>query len=167
MLVLAAENTHSRTYPALPESVPDARAFAARAAVRAGARSDVIDSLRLAVSEATTNVVLHAYDGTPGELQVTVAVADQELWVLVADDGRGHQSVPDSPGLGWGLALIANACQDFLITERSGGGTELRMGFPLPAAERVAATARTGRFSSILGDRRSRTGDRAARPRPR
>jgi anti-sigma regulatory factor (Ser/Thr protein kinase) len=91
----------------------------------------VVDSVRLAVSEAVTNVVLHAYLNRPGEVRLTVAVTEGEFWVLVTDDGRGHQTTPVSPGLGWGLALIANACQDFMVMERSGGGTELCMSFPL------------------------------------
>jgi anti-sigma regulatory factor (Ser/Thr protein kinase) len=105
----------------------------------------VIESVRLAVSEAVTNAVLHAYDDNPdeagprGEVQVTLALAQGEFWVLVADEGHGHQSAPSSPGLGWGLALIADACRHFLITERSGGGTELRMGFSLGARPQVAA----------------------------
>jgi serine/threonine-protein kinase RsbW/stage II sporulation protein AB (anti-sigma F factor) len=91
----------------------------------------VIDSVRLAVSEAVTNAVVHAYRDGLGDVRLTLAAAEGEFWVLVSDDGRGHQSTPMSPGLGWGLALIANACQDFMIMERSAGGTELWMGFAL------------------------------------
>ena len=127
--MLAIRNTRSRSYTALPASVGDARNWAAGAALEAGATPDVVEAVRLAVSEAVTNVVLHAYPEAPGEVHLTLAVADGEFWVLVADEGRGHQSRPTTPGLGWGLALIADACQDFMITERSGGGTELRMGF--------------------------------------
>lgn len=129
--MLAVRNTRSQSYSATPEAVTEARRWVAEAAARAGAEPDVVEAVRLAVSEAVTNVVLHAYRDGPGEVRVTLAVAEGEFWVLVADSGRGHQSDPRSPGLGWGLPLIANACQDFMITEPSGGGTELRMGFPL------------------------------------
>lgn len=108
----------------------------------------MVDSVRLAVSEAVTNAVLHAYGEAPGEVHVTLAIADEEFWILVADDGCGHQSVPASPGLGLGLALIADACQHFLITERSGGGTELRMGFPLDEVERRSPRVGAERLSS-------------------
>lgn len=131
---IVVQNTLSEVYPATAESVPLARRWATRFAERAGAHPETVEAVRLAVSEAATNVVLHAYHDTretPGTLQMTAAVADDELWVLVADDGEGHQSVPTHPGLGWGLAVIANACEKFLITERSGGGTELRMRFRL------------------------------------
>lgn len=131
MIVLALRNTRSQSYSAVPDSVTEARRWAADAAACAGAGPDVIDSVRLAVSEAVTNVVLHAYRDGPGDVRLTLAAAEGEFWVLVSDDGRGHQSTPTSPGLGWGLALIANACQDFMIMERSCGGTELWMGFAL------------------------------------
>lgn len=133
-MVVAVQNTFSEAYPATPESVPRARRWATSFAEEAGAQPDTVEAVRLAVSEAVSNVVLHAYRDDPGMLQMTAAVAEDELWVLVADEGEGHQSAPVHPGLGWGLALIADACEKFLITERSGGGTELRMRFPLQAA---------------------------------
>lgn len=130
-MAVAVRNTLSEIYPATAESVPHARRWGAEFAVRSGADSETVEAVKLAVSEAVTNVVLHAYCAAPGELQLTLAVAADELWVLVADDGRGHQSAPLEPGLGWGLALIADACEELMVTERSGGGTELRMRFPL------------------------------------
>lgn len=133
-MVVAVRNTFSETYPATPESVPRARTWATSLAQRAGARPETVEAVRLAVSEAVSNVVLHAYRDRPGTVQMTAATADDELWVLVADDGDGHQRVPLHPGLGWGLALIADACEKFLITERSGGGTEVRMRFRLEPA---------------------------------
>lgn len=135
-MVVAVRNTLSEVYPATAESVVAARNLAADFAAESGAPTDTVESVRLAVSEAVTNVVLHAY--APGEgsgpqtVQVTLALTGDEMWILVADDGRGHQADPISPGLGWGLALIADASDDFLITERSGGGTELQMRFGLP-----------------------------------
>jgi anti-sigma regulatory factor (Ser/Thr protein kinase) len=131
-MVVAVRNTLSEVYPATADSVTHARRWAADFAAWSGADSETVEAVKLAVSEAVTNVVLHAYGNAPGELQLTLAVAEHELWALVADNGRGHQSAPLKPGLGWGLALIADACETFVITERSGGGTELRMRFPLP-----------------------------------
>jgi serine/threonine-protein kinase RsbW len=141
-MVVALRNTISEVYPATAESVPCARRWATNFAAEAGANQETVNSVRLAVSEAVTNVVMHAYAGA-GEFQLTVAVAEKELWVLVADDGRGHQRIPDEPGLGWGLPLIADAADRFVITERSGGGTELRMHFALdsPVTRRRASGA--------------------------
>ncbi len=141
-MMVAARNTVSQVYPATAESVTRARRWAADLACALGADVRTVDEVRLAISEAVTNVVMHAYPEAPGEVQVTLAVADDELWLLVADDGRGHQTVPDTPGLGWGLALIADAADNFMITERSGGGTELQICFELKARARSQSSRR-------------------------
>ena len=131
-MLVAVRHSLSEVYPATPESVPAARSSAAEFAADAGASPEIVEAVRLAVSEAVTNVVVHAYRGRPGDVHLTAAIAERELWVLVSDSGCGHQTAAERPGLGWGLALIAEASRDFLIAERANGGTELRMRFGLP-----------------------------------
>jgi anti-sigma regulatory factor (Ser/Thr protein kinase) len=67
---------------------------------------------------------------------VTAGQASDELWVLIADQGRGHQSPSPNPGLGFGLGIIAHECDELVILERSGGGTEVRMRFMLKRKSR-------------------------------
>ena len=121
-------------------------------AASAGAADWQLDGIRLAASEALTNVVLHAYPARPGEIHVTAGVAGNEFWVLIADDGRGIKAGPESDGLGLGLALIAQLTDDYAIVERSSGGTELQLRF-------VLAPGRSG------GDRQPR-GSRLSASRP-
>jgi anti-sigma regulatory factor (Ser/Thr protein kinase) len=122
------------SYPAAPLSVTLARAAVGELAEQAGADRSRLDCIRVAVSEAVTNAVVHAYPGTPGAVHVTAGVADFELWVLVADDGDGFQAPSPRPGLGWGLPLIADASDSLVIAERAEGGTEIRMHFKLADA---------------------------------
>jgi len=122
------------TYRARPESVGEARAALADFARQAGATPEQVDGVRLAVSEAVTNAVLHAYRGAPGAIQVTAAIAGAELWILVADDGGGMQPRAERPGLGLGLGLISQVCDDMAIVSRSGGGVEVRILFKLAVA---------------------------------
>ena len=99
-----------------------------------GIEGERLDAVRLAASEALSNVVLHAYDESdPGYLHLTARVVGDELWVIVADDGRGHNATPIRPGLGWGLAFITDAADEFTMAERADGGSEARMVFRLPA----------------------------------
>lgn len=119
------------TLPARPESVRIAREAAADHAQQHGAGQEQLDAVRLAVSEAVTNVVLHAYRDQPGLVHLSVVRAEQELWVLVGDDGCGFSVRRDSPGLGLGLVVIARLCEELAVVKRSTGGTELRMRFPL------------------------------------
>ena len=124
----------SRSYPAIHSSVPEARRAVAALARSVGASRSQVDAIKLAVSEAVTNAVLHAYPGQPGAVHVTAAVTGDELWVLVADDGCGLETMARRPGLGLGLALIAQSAEDFTVSRRSSRGIELRMRFPLTPA---------------------------------
>ena len=122
-----------RSLPAVPGSVPELRGALADFALCAGASPTVIEQIRLAISEAVTNVVLHAYVGAeaPGPVHVTAHVADSSVTVVVADDGRGMVPRLDSPGLGLGLALIAHAAESLDVHDGDPAGTRLRMTFPL------------------------------------
>jgi anti-sigma regulatory factor (Ser/Thr protein kinase) len=78
----------------------------------------------LVISEAVTNVVLHAYrHREPGSVRMKATVADGLLTVVVADDGIGMSPRSDSPGLGVGLALIRRLAQD--VDVEIDGGTRL------------------------------------------
>src|SRR5689334_4823825 len=60
------------SWPATPEHVRDARACVTQLAQRAGLSFESLEGVRLAVSEAVANVVVHGYrDGDVG--RVTVA----------------------------------------------------------------------------------------------
>jgi len=91
------------------------------------ARADIA----LAVSEACTNVVMHAYIDAPapGSLTVEASHHDGELLVAVRDEGRGMLPRTDSPGLGLGLSLIGRLSQQVEIGQNGACGTELRLTF--------------------------------------
>ena len=104
--------------PAVPESAPSVR----HAVIR---MLDGLDfdlwPVGIVVSEAVTNVVLHAYrDGESGRVRVSASLQDSVLTLVVADDGVGISPNPDSPGLGVGLALIGSLAEHMEI-QRDGG----------------------------------------------
>ncbi len=122
----------NQSYLAVAETVPLARRAVTDVAAVAGAGGERLEEIRLAVSEALTNAVVHAYRGDqPGHFHVTAAVASGELWVLISDDGRGLHAYNDSRGLGIGLSLISGLSDDFAIVTRASGGTEVQMRFDL------------------------------------
>jgi serine/threonine-protein kinase RsbW len=119
------------SYPAIPSSVPLARSAVVAFAETLCATSEQLDAIRLATSEALTNVVQYAYPARSGAIHVTAREAGGELWVLIADSGCGIHAGRDSEGLGLGLALIAQVTDGFSVVERSTGGTEVRLRFVL------------------------------------
>jgi anti-sigma regulatory factor (Ser/Thr protein kinase) len=125
----------SKVWPAVASSVGEARSAVAAFAKSAGATADSLAAVSLAVSEAVTNAVLHAYldHDTPGIVEVRARCEDENVVVVVADEGRGMLPRTDSPGLGLGLPLIAQMTQSLEVHDRQGGGTEIRMSFALDA----------------------------------
>jgi anti-sigma regulatory factor (Ser/Thr protein kinase) len=94
-----------------------------------GLDPEVLDDIRLAVSEACANVVVHAYPDNEGLLVVRVFVSDDTVEVTVRDRGSGMAPRTDSPGLGVGLPLIASLSRTLELSAPPGRGTEVRMAF--------------------------------------
>jgi anti-sigma regulatory factor (Ser/Thr protein kinase) len=115
--------------PAHPGSAREARQAVAGLLEHAAAQRH---GVMLAVSEAVTNAVLHAYrDGRPpGRVRVRAELAGDALAVEVADDGMGLTPRAESPGIGLGLPTIGAVADDLEI-DADGGGTVVRMRFDL------------------------------------
>lgn len=138
--MLIAGETISDSYPAVPDTVGHARDALTNFARAAGADSERLEAVRLAASEAVTNAVMHAYGpDEQGTVQVSASYVENELWLLVADTGKGLRPRSNSPGLGLGLALIAQLADEFQILSRGSGGTELRLRFKLASRKRPPA----------------------------
>ncbi|HET8535576.1 MAG TPA: ATP-binding protein [Solirubrobacteraceae bacterium] len=97
---------------------------------------DDTSRVALAVSEAMTNVVLHAYleSPEPGDMRVVACDKPDRLVVVVRDYGDGMRPRTDSPGLGMGLPLITQMTDDLQIEAAQEKGTLLRMHFMKPLA---------------------------------
>jgi serine/threonine-protein kinase RsbW len=114
---------------AVARSVGDARRRVAAFAAEVGADRDLQARVALAVTEAVTNVVMHAYRGRASRpLHVAADFEDGGLEVVVADEGEGLRP-RRSPGLGAGLGIIAETCDEVVVREREGAGIELWMRF--------------------------------------
>jgi anti-sigma regulatory factor (Ser/Thr protein kinase) len=130
---------YERALPAVPVAVGrmrhEADAALERLAVPKLRRHDVA----LVLSEAAANVVVHAYVGEPpGLLYTLLAVSGPNLLLDVCDRGRGMVPNPDSPGLGVGLALMAQLSDGLDIVPKEEGGlrvTAVFRGVPEPGIE--------------------------------
>ncbi len=119
------------TYPSTPSGVGAMRREVAAFADRAGMGEDGVGDVQLAVSEAATNAVVHAYRESDGRLHVRAHVEGMELIVVVVDTGSGLAPRADSPGLGLGMPLMASVTTRFQVVSQ-GKGTEVQMAFALP-----------------------------------
>lgn len=92
---------------------------------------ELLDDLKTAVSEACNNVVLHAYQGQPGPMVVSVFVEPERIRVTVADEGLG-QVAPGPPwhrAEGVGLSLIRALAAEVSLSGMAKGGTVVGMDF--------------------------------------
>ncbi len=123
--------------PALAEEVIGVRQAAVQVSRANGVPDERLEDLGLAVSEAVTNAVIHAFRARdPGTVTIAIdVIAGALVEVAVRDHGSGTSRRTDSPGLGLGLGLIAGVADQ--VEHRlppDGTGFELSMCFRFDVA---------------------------------
>jgi serine/threonine-protein kinase RsbW len=118
--------------PAVPDSIAVIRQTVSGICEALGADARTVGDIKLAATEACTNVVLHAYaGGDVGTIEVGAYATEAELRLLVRDRGAGMTPAPMVESLGLGLPLIAALTSTLTIVEPDDGGTEISMTFAL------------------------------------
>ena len=122
------------TVPSTAENIPLVRHAVAGFLDGHEMSDELASDVLLAVTEACTNVVQHAYRGSPpsgGEIEVSAEYVSSELTIAVRDRGLGFAPRVDSPGLGLGLPVIAALTRNVEIRPLPPSGTEVVMTFML------------------------------------
>ena len=139
----SAQNGHNHgqairlTIPAKPEYITLGRlALTGIARLRAEPLSaEVLGDLKLALTEACTNSVRHAYGGAAGHVHIVYELHSDRLVVEVSDSGEGFEpatarvATPGTDELaegGLGIAIIEALSDELEIGEGDGGGSRLR-----------------------------------------
>jgi anti-sigma regulatory factor (Ser/Thr protein kinase) len=118
------------TLPARPENVAVIRHVLGAFAEALRLPPELVEDMRLAVTEACTNVVRHAYrDGEPGPIDVVIHPDGDRLELIVADRGRGLGPSPDVAGPGLGLPLIAALADSVQLDHSQSRGSRVAMSF--------------------------------------
>lgn len=125
----------SITLPAVPENVAVVRHAVAGLAEQLGMEEPRVGDLKTVITEACMNVVVHAYGGEAGPLEVEAAVEGSDLSVTVKDFGEGIRPHLETDGgsLRIGLTLIAALSGSFEISGGVDRGTRITMRMPLAA----------------------------------
>lgn len=123
--------------PARAANVALARATVAAFAAGLPFTVDELEDLKMAVSEAVSNVVLHAYPGgAEGDVNLRATIAGDRLEVVVEDQGAGisdvaqarepaFTTVPDRMGLGF--VLMENFVDSVEVQSEPGRGTKVTL----------------------------------------
>jgi serine/threonine-protein kinase RsbW len=119
------------TLPARPENVAVIRHVLGAFAEALQLPAELVEDMRLAVTEACTNVVRHAYRGSePGPIDVVIRPNGERLELIVADYGSGLGSAtPDLAGPGLGLPMIAALADTVEIEHAPSRGSRVAMSF--------------------------------------
>jgi serine/threonine-protein kinase RsbW len=104
---------------------------------------ETLADLKLALTEACSNSVRHAYAGGQGAVEILYELHDDRLAIEVVDDGAGFGDTraqgagDDLVEGGLGIAIIRAIADEFELGPRNGGrGSRLRFVKLLPEAGR-------------------------------
>jgi len=121
------------TIPAKAEFIVLGRlALTSLARVQALSDEEVSD-LKLALTEACTNAVQHAYSDDGGVVQIDYRLYPDRIVIEVSDSGGGFEPPERAPSEdelltegGLGIAIIRALADELEIGDRPGGGSTLR-----------------------------------------
>jgi len=134
---MVAENRVIVELAAIPENVGVARLMAAMVAAQADFTVAEVDEVKLAVSEAVTNAIVHGYRGDSRQMvRMEAALEDGELVITVTDSGRGIEDVAlamqpavttDPERMGLGFSFMEAHMDQVEVTSQVGQGTRVVM----------------------------------------
>lgn len=146
-----SQNGFKLEIPALSENEAFARQVICSFAARLDPTIEELSDLRVVVSEAVTNCVVHAYKGIgeSGNIQITVRITQKGvLKVRIKDTGCGMADIercmqplyttdPEGERGGMGLPIMKSLSQKFAVRSKPGKGTTVafEMQFGHPATE--------------------------------
>jgi serine/threonine-protein kinase RsbW len=123
------------TFPAKPEYITLGRLALTGLARVLPLSEELLADLKLALTEAASNSVRHAYAGGEGAVQIAYELSGDRLAIEVADEGEGFvhtegQDAEDFENLsegGLGIAIIRTIADELEIRSRPGErGSRLR-----------------------------------------
>lgn len=120
------------TFPANRLAASIMRGEMALVARECGLSESRVADVKLAVSEAVTNVVIHAYPDGEGTVSGLADSENGKLRIVISDSGVGMAPRRDTPGLGVGMPLIA-ALAEAVEIRASASGTQIHLTFACPA----------------------------------
>ena len=127
-------NRLTMNIPGRPEYVGTVRIAIAHIANIAGFDIEAIDDIKVAVSEACSNIICHAHEGREFTYEVYAEIGDKGLAIGVKDRGVGfgvkdyvEPDLGEARGSGLGLFIIKALMDEVDILSAPGEGTDIVM----------------------------------------
>lgn len=143
---MTLQNYMALTIKAIPENVGLARIAVAVFAANLPFTITEIDEIKVAVSEAVTNAVVHAYPDGAGTVELRAEVSEEGLLIAVRDWGIGipdldqarkHGYSSDPERLGMGFYFMEELMDSVDVESEPGSGTTVIMRRQPKQADRI------------------------------
>lgn len=133
---MASKNRITMTFPSSSENVGIARVTAAAFAAQLDLTLSDIEEIKVAVSEAITNAVIHGYGDKTGEIEFTLVLDGDRLEFTITDFGKGIVDIEqarqpsystDPERMGLGFVFMESFMDELSVESAVGKGTTVRM----------------------------------------
>lgn len=123
-------------FTSLSENVGLARVMAAAFAAQIDFTLNEIEEIKVAVSEAVSNSVIHGYDNNPGEIEFIMNLYEDKLEYIITDFGIGIADIEqarqpsfssDPERMGLGFVFMESFMDELQVTSVPGQGTKVSM----------------------------------------
>lgn len=130
---MKAHNTIKLSIQSLPENISLARVTVAAFIAQVDVTVDQLEDIKIAVSEAISNAIIHGYERRPDEwVDIEVSRSDHTFQIVVRDYGKGIEDVEaalqpgystDRERMGLGFVFMQSFMDEVKVTSEVGKGT--------------------------------------------
>ena len=131
-------NEMKLVFDSRPENEGLARVTVAAFCTQMNPTLEEVADLKTAVSEAVTNCIIHAYEGTVQKIEVCCRMQEETLWVDVIDQGVGISDIPkameplfttgsEEERSGMGFTVMESFMDKLVVESEKGKGTTVIM----------------------------------------
>jgi stage II sporulation protein AB (anti-sigma F factor) len=133
---MAIKNQITMSIQSLSENVGIARVSAAAFAAQVDFTLNEIEEIKVAISEAVSNAVIHGYEYKVGKIEISMVLYEDKLEYIIADDGKGIADISlarqpayssDPERMGLGFAFMESFMDELHIKSEVNKGTQVRM----------------------------------------
>ncbi|HHT62140.1 MAG: anti-sigma F factor [Bacillota bacterium] len=131
------KNTVTMQFKSIPENVSLARVLVASVAAQLDMTISDLEELKVAVSEAVSNAIIHGYENNPEKtVELEIISFDEELIITVTDYGVGIADVKqalqpafttDNERMGLGFVFIQSFMDKLEVESKPNQGTKVIM----------------------------------------
>lgn len=133
---MAIKNQIIMSFQSLSENVGIARVSTAAFAALVDFTLNEIEEIKVAVSEAVSNAVIHGYEYQDGEIEIKMTLYEDKIEYIIIDHGRGIADIAlarqpsyssDPERMGLGFAFMESFMDELHIESEVNKGTQVRM----------------------------------------